>query len=170
MARQLWLLRHAEAEPHGTRTDAARRLTERGRAQAHAAGIAIERLHGGFEAVLFSPKVRARETAELAVGGWEPQQRELLSVHPPLASGFDAAQALDAMAGIGADGRVLMVGHEPDLSHVVSQLTGGRVDVKKGGLAIVRLEGASGELVALMRPRELVLIAGGVGGVPIHGE
>ena len=32
MARQLWLLRHAEAEPHGTGADAERRLTERGRA------------------------------------------------------------------------------------------------------------------------------------------
>ncbi|MGD1056816.1 MAG: histidine phosphatase family protein [Solirubrobacteraceae bacterium] len=170
MARQLWLLRHAEAEPHGTRTDAARRLTERGRAQARAAGIAIERLHGDFEAVLFSPKVRARETAELAAEGWEPQQRELLSVHQPLAGGFEASQALDAISALSADGRLLMVGHEPDLSHVVGQLTGGRVDVKKGGLAIVRLEGASGELVVLMRPRELALIAGGVGGDPIHGE
>jgi phosphohistidine phosphatase len=170
MARQLWLLRHAEAEPHGTRTDAARRLTDRGRAQARVAGIAIERLHSGFEQVLFSPKVRAQETAELAAEGWDPQQRELLRAHPPLAGGFDAAQALDAISGIGADGRLLMVGHEPDLSHVIAQLTGGRVDVKKGGLAIVRLEGMSGELVALMRLRELVLIAGGLGGVPIHGE
>jgi phosphohistidine phosphatase len=167
MARQLWLLRHAEAEPHGTRTDAARRLTERGRVQARAAGIAIDRLQGDFEAVLFSPKVRARETAELAAEGWEPRQRELLSVHQPLAGGFDAPQALDAISAVTADGRLLIVGHEPDLSHVVSQLTGGRVDVKKGGLAIVRLEGASGELVALMRPRELALIAGGV---PIHGD
>lgn len=170
MARQLWLLRHAEAEPHGTRTDAARRLTERGRAQAHAAGVAIERLQSGFELVLFSPKARARETAELAAEGWDQRQRELLSVHQPLAGSFDAAQALEAMSGVGVDGRLLMVGHEPDLSHVVGQLTGGRVDVKKGGLAIVRLDGASGELVALVRPRELALIAGGVGGIPIHGE
>jgi phosphohistidine phosphatase len=140
--------------------------------QSRAAGIAIECLQGEFEAVLFSPKVRARETAELAAEGWEPEQRELLSVHQPLAGGFDAPQALDAMAALTADGRLLMVGHEPDLSHVVSQLTGGHVDVKKGGLAIVRLDGgpahpASGELVALMRPRELALIAGGV---PIHGD
>src|ERR1700733_11806928 len=165
MARQLWLLRHAEAEPHGTTPDAARRLTERGRTQAHAAGIAIEQLHSGFEQVLFSPKVRARETAELAAECWDAQQREWLSVHPPLAGGFDAARALDAISGIGIDGRLLMVGHEPDLSRVIGQLTGGRVDVKKGGLAIVRLDvnparPASGELVALMRPRELVLIAG----------
>jgi phosphohistidine phosphatase len=141
-------------------------LTERGRAQARAAGVAIERLQSGFDAVLFSPKVRARQTAELAAKSWEPQQRELLSVHPPLAGDFDATQALDAMAAVAAEGRMLMVGHEPDLSRVVGELTGGRVDVKKGGLAIVRLEGASGELVVLMRPRELALISG----VPLGGE
>jgi phosphohistidine phosphatase len=166
MARQLWLLRHADAEPHGTRTDADRRLTERGRAQARAAGIAVERLQSGFDAVLFSPKVRAHETAELAAESWPAEQRELLSVHAPLAGEFDAPQALDAMAGIGADGRLLLVGHEPDLSHIIAQLTGGRVDMKKGGLAIVRLEGAAGELVVLLRPRELALIAG----VPLSGE
>jgi phosphohistidine phosphatase len=166
MARQLWLLRHAEAEPHGTRTDAARRLTERGRTQAHAAGLAIERLQSGFDVVLFSPKVRARQTAELAAESWRPQQRELLSVHPPLAGDFGAVEALDATLTVSAEGRMLMVGHEPDLSRVVGELTGGRVDVKKGGLAIVRLDGAAGELVVLMRPRELALIAG----VPLGGE
>ncbi len=159
MARQLWLLRHAEAEPHGTRTDAQRRLTERGRQQAYAAGLAIERLRGDFDAVLFSPRVRARETAELAAEAWSDQQRALLTVHQPLGSGFDAVQALAALSAVPADGRLLVVGHEPDLSRTVGELTGARADVKKGGLAIVRLESAGGELVALLRPRELALIA-----------
>ncbi|MGA2455142.1 MAG: histidine phosphatase family protein [Solirubrobacteraceae bacterium] len=177
MARQLWLLRHAEAEPHGTRTDAQRRLTERGRQQARAAGAAIERLRGEFDAVLFSPRVRASQTAELAAEGWSEQQRALLTVHPPLGAGFDAVQALDALSAVPADGRLLLVGHEPDLSRIVGELTGARADVKKGGLAIVRLESpahpAGGELVALLRPRELGLIADAAVpaiGAPIGGE
>ena len=159
MARQLWLLRHAEAEPHGTREDAERRLTERGERQARAAGIAFKRMEATFDAVLFSPKVRARQTAELAAESWGEDERERLTAHPPLGGGFDAAQALEAIAAVAADGRLLIVGHEPDLSRVVGELTGGRVDLKKGGLAVVRLEGAGGELVVLMRPRELALIA-----------
>ena len=59
------------------------------------------------------------------------------------------------------DARVLLVGHEPDLSRVIGGLTGARVDLKKGGLAVLRLEGVGGELVVLMRPRELALLAGG---------
>jgi phosphohistidine phosphatase len=170
MARQLWLLRHGDAEPHGTREDAERRLTERGVGQAHAAGVALERLQASFDAVLFSPKTRARRTAELAAEHWSTQQRELLAVHQPLAGGFDARQALAELAGLPADGRLLLVGHEPDLSSVVGDLTGARPDLKKGGLAIVRLESAAGgELVVLLRPRELALIAGGAGGAPIGG-
>jgi phosphohistidine phosphatase len=164
MARQLWFLRHAEAEPHGTRSDAERRLTPRGEAQSRAAGIALARMEATFEAVLFSPKARARQTAELAAEQWSAEQRTLLRAHEPLTSGFDAAQALDALSTIGADGRLLLIGHEPDLSQVVAELTGGRVDLKKGGLAVVRLEGVGGQLAVLMRPRELALIAGVPGG------
>jgi len=89
-------------------------------------------------------------------------QRELLAVHPPLAGDFDARQALAELAGLPADGRLLLVGHEPDLSSVIGALTGGLVDLKKGGLAVVRLEGGRGELAVVMRPRELVLIADAV--------
>jgi phosphohistidine phosphatase len=160
MARQLWVLRHAEAEPHGTRSDAERRLTPRGEEQARVAGAALARLDVSFAAVLFSPKTRARQTAELAAAGWREDQRELLRVHEPLAGGFDGAQALDALAQTEADGRLLVVGHEPDLSRTVADLAGGRIDLKKGGLAVVRLEGVGGELAVLLRPRELALIAG----------
>jgi phosphohistidine phosphatase len=176
MARQLWLLRHAEAEPHGTRPDSDRRLTRRGEQQARAAGVAIQQLAVAFDEVLFSPKVRARATAELAAEGWSAQQRELLREYPPLAGGFDSSRAIDALAGVPAqDGRLLLVGHEPDLSLTVGGLTGGRIDLKKGGLAVVRLEGGTprlgddgvvGELAILMRPRELALIAG----VPIDRD
>ncbi len=122
-----------------------------------------------FDEILYSPKVRARATAELAAEGWSERQRALLTEYPPLAGGFDADQALASLAGVPAqDGRLLLVGHEPDLSQLVAGLTGARIDLKKGGIAVVRSESrARGELTVVMRPRELALIAGGVGGVPI---
>ena len=42
---------------------------------------------------------------------------------------------------------------------VVHDLTGGRVDFKKGGVAAVRLEPGGGELIALLRPHELESLA-----------
>jgi phosphohistidine phosphatase len=165
MAGQLWLLRHGDAEPHGTRADDQRRLTARGERQSRAAGIALARMAIKFDRVLFSPKVRARGTAELAAADWSAQQRAALREHPPLAAGFQADGARDVLASLPADCHLLLVGHEPDLSGVIVELTGGcRVDVKKGGIAMVRLEGAGselvGELAVLLRPRELALIAG----------
>jgi len=155
MARQLWLLRHGDAEPHGTRPDSERRLTERGERQARAAGEALARLGIDFAEVLTSPKVRARDTARLAAAAWggEPEP------HEPLSAGFDARDARDLMARAEPDARILVVGHEPDLSHTVAELTGARIDFKKGGLAAVCIDGASSELVVLMRPRELTHVA-----------
>jgi phosphohistidine phosphatase len=159
MARQLWLLRHGDAEPHGTRPDAERQLTERGRRQAQAAGRAFARMGVAFGAILTSPKARASETAELALAQMSESQRELLELHPPLASGMRAPEALDVLAGVPAGGPLLLVGHEPDLSSIVGELAGGRVDLKKGGLAVVRLAAGGAELVLLLRPAELALIA-----------
>jgi phosphohistidine phosphatase len=151
MAQQLWLLRHGEAEPHGTRPDAERELTDRGRDQSRAAGRALVALGVEVHLVLTSPKARALETARLAcaVLGVEPVE------HGPLAEGFDAGEALALLGSAGADQRVLVVGHEPDLGQVVHDLTGARIDLKRGGVAAVRTDGARGELVALLRPREL---------------
>jgi phosphohistidine phosphatase len=159
MASQLWLLRHADAEPHGTRADAERRLTARGERQARLAGVALRRLHVSVDAILVSPKVRAQQTAELTSESWGEGQQARPQTHLPLAGGFDAAQALDALSAVGPEEHLMVVGHEPDLSGVVGELTGARVDLKKGGLAVVKLGGGGGELVVLLRPRELALIA-----------
>jgi phosphohistidine phosphatase len=159
MARQLWLLRHADAEPHGTRPDAERQLTERGRRQADVAGVALARMGATFGAILASPKARAQETAELALARLGHSQRELLELHPLLAGGVQAREALELLDGVANAGPSLLVGHEPDLSGIVGELTGARVDLKKGGLAVVRLGAGGAELVLLLRPVELALIA-----------
>jgi phosphohistidine phosphatase len=150
MARQLWLLRHGEAEPHNAKDDAARELTERGRDQARAAGRALAALGVEVHFAFTSPKVRARDTALLACEALSCDPIE----HEPLAAGFDRDDALELLTIAGDDQRVLVVGHEPDFSQVVYDLGGGRIALKKGGLAAVRMDGTHGELVVLLRPRE----------------
>lgn len=155
MAQQLWLLRHGEAEPHDARPDAERRLTDRGREQARAAGRALAALKIQIHAAYTSPRVRARDTAILAC---EPLGVEPID-HEPLSGGFTADDARALLAASEADQRVLVVGHDPDFSQVVYDLTGGRIEFKKGAIAAIRLDGAQGELMVLMRPRELVRIS-----------
>jgi len=155
MAEQLWLLRHGEAVPHDSKPDADRELTPRGERQAAAAGAALARLGLEFAQCCASPKVRARDTARLACEALNVEPSEVGS----LASGFDAADALGLFDGLDADARVLVVGHDPDFSRIVHDLTGARVDFKKGGVAAIRVERRRGTLIALLRPRELESLA-----------
>jgi phosphohistidine phosphatase len=155
MTPQLWLLRHGEAVPHDSKPDEERELTARGERQALAAGAALARLGVEFSACYTSPKVRARGTAELACRALNIEP----VVHEALAEGFDRDDALELSYAHGDDGRVLVVGHEPDFSEVVHDITGGRVDFKKGGIAALRVARGGGELLVLLRPRELESLA-----------
>jgi phosphohistidine phosphatase len=135
----IWFLRHGEAED--SEPDFDRRLTPKGERQARDAGAALAARGVQIEVCLASPKARARDTAELAC---EPLAVEV-TIEERLTGGrFDP---LDLTAGLDD---VLLVGHEPDFSDAIAQLTGGRVDLKKGGLAGVE----DGALRVLLRPGE----------------
>ncbi len=155
MAQQLWFLRHGEAAPHDAAPDADRPLTDRGEGQSESAGRALAALGVTFQLAFTSPKVRAADTARLACAHLDVEPH----VHEPLRQGFDRAEALALLHAGGDDQRVLLVGHEPDFSQTIHDLTGARVDLKKGGVAGVRIDGGGAELIALLRPRELDRIA-----------
>jgi phosphohistidine phosphatase len=154
MAQQLWLLRHGEAVPHDSKPDKERELTARGERQSATAGTALARLGVEFAAAYTSPLKRAVDTAALACAALnvEPEEETLL------ANGFDREDALELLRRHDADARVLVVGHEPSFSQVVHDLTGGRVDFKKGAVVAIRVEGAS-KLLVMLRPRELESLA-----------
>jgi phosphohistidine phosphatase len=140
----IWFLRHGDAEDGSPDFD--RRLTPKGQRQSRDAGATLAALGVKFDVCLTSPRVRALDTARLACErlGVEPVVEERLTGGPidpeELAAGID---------------NVLLVGHEPDFSDAIAQLTGGRVDIKKGGLAAVE----NRTLTVLLRPKETKLIA-----------
>ena len=142
----LWLLRHGDAADGSP--DAERPLTKKGEKQSRKAGQALAALGVKMDACLTSPKLRAADTARLACEplGIEPQ------LEPKLAGGPFDAEAL--AAGLGDN--VLLVGHDPDFSMAVHELTGAQVRMKKGGLTGVE----KGEIKVLLRPGELSLMAG----------
>ena len=141
----IWLLRHGEAEEGSP--DAERKLTEKGRHQARNVGLALKSAGIEIAACLSSPKLRAAESASLAC---EPLGAEV-QLEPKLAGGpFDPEQLA---AGLG---EVLLVGHDPDFSMAIHTLTGAQVRMKKGGLAGLD----RGELMVLLRPREIEAMAG----------
>jgi phosphohistidine phosphatase len=141
----LYFLRHGDAE-HETSDDAARRLTEKGERQSQAAGRALASLGVNIDSCLSSPKLRAEQTARLAC--------EHLDVEVEIAEELRGGP-FDPLALAAGRGDVLLVGHEPDFSNAVSDLTGARVKLRKGGIASVE----DGLLHDLMRPKQLQLIA-----------
>jgi phosphohistidine phosphatase len=142
----IYLLRHGDAE-EGLGDDAARRLTLKGERQAEAAGRALAALACKPDVCLTSPKVRAADTAKLACEALELE----LEITEKLRGG-----PFDSTALAAGRGDALLVGHEPDFSSEVARLTGAKVKLRKGGLAIV--DGST--LVALLRPKDLAAIAG----------
>jgi phosphohistidine phosphatase len=143
----IWFLRHGDAEDEAE-DDASRKLTEKGRRQAENAGKALAAMGVEIDACLTSPKVRARDTAEVACRelGVEAEQTDALR-----GGEFDAEELAAGR------GDVLLVGHEPDMHRAIQKATGGLVKLKKGGLAAI--EGR--ELRLLLRPKEIDLVAHG---------
>ena len=154
----LYFLRHG---PAGSRAawdgpDEERPLTEEGRQTVVRVADALAAAGVAVNTILTSPLVRARQTAEIAAAALCVGGDDLLD-DERLAHGFDR-QALAAIVAEHRQTRALMlVGHEPDFSHTIGQVTGGAVTIKKGGLARVDVDPATldGELTWLLPPRVL---------------
>jgi phosphohistidine phosphatase len=141
----LYLLRHGDAE-RGDGDDAARQLTAKGERQSEAAGRALAALGVTIDTCLSSPKVRAADTARLAC--------RALGIEPELAGELSGGE-FDSPNLAAGRGEAMLVGHEPDFSNEIAQLTGAKAKLRKGGLAIVD----GGTLMALLRPEDLAAIA-----------
>jgi phosphohistidine phosphatase len=111
---RLLIVRHAEAAAGNP--DELRPLTSEGREHARALGVHLREQGFAADAIVSSPLLRARETAE-ALGLGEPEVDERLA---PGATPFDLRDA-----AIGRGETVVVVGHQPDCSKAVAALTGG---------------------------------------------
>lgn len=149
----LYFLRHGKAgAPHASHDDE-RELTDRGRKALRAAAPLWRRLNLRPDVVISSPLVRALQTAEIfceALGG-EPIVDDLLR------PGASWGQLGRAMAQHPDARRVMFVGHEPDMSSAMVELTGAAsVRMRKGGLACVEFYGVpepgGGEIAWLLDP------------------
>ena len=117
--------------------------------------------------ILSSPFVRARQTAEIVAG--ELKLKKRLQFTDTLACGGSLKNLVGLLAGLeSAPEDVLLVGHEPNLSRLISLLVSGdadaaAVEMKKGGLCkleIVELEyGQCARLAWLLTPAQMELMA-----------
>jgi phosphohistidine phosphatase len=146
-------MRHALAQdPTDQISDAERKLTDRGVANTLQAAKVIKALGLQPDHFYTSPLLRARQTAEI-VGKALAVNPE---IHDDLGLGFGIPIVELLTRDLDDDDEVLFVGHEPSLSTTIASLTGGRVQMKRGGLARVDLVSKKpllGTLVWLIAPK-----------------
>jgi len=159
----LYVLRHSQAEDKAEQGgDEARRLTPHGRDRMRAAAGGFRAMGLKFDAILTSPLSRAAETAEIVAAAYanDPPPQVL----PALAGGVSPAEAAAALAPFARYENLMIVGHEPQLSGLVSLLLCGSSEVvhlrfRKGGCVALelsnRFERGGAELLWVLTQRQL---------------
>ena len=158
--RTLLLMRHAKSDwTADFDTDHDRPLNDRGVRSARVMGRVLSEEGEVPDLILTSTAVRARTTAKLAAeaGGWDCE----VVLDPRLyGSGADAVVQVAAEAP--RVDRLMLVGHQPTWSILVSVLTGDQIEMKTATVASIgfdvddwaELASARGTVDAVYQPRD----------------
>jgi phosphohistidine phosphatase len=164
-ALSIYFIRHGLAAERGAAwpDDTKRPLIPRGVARLRKEAAALRALGLGFDVILTSSLVRAKQTADTLAAG--------LSPHPPvqtigsLAPGGAYAAFLDELEKHARRSHVGCVGHEPDLGQFAARMLGAKtpLEFKKGAICCIELDGlppnGPGHLRWFVTPRMLRLVA-----------
>jgi len=148
---RLCFLRHGEADwPNWDKPDDERPLTERGRKEVKRVARLLEHLKFVPNAILTSPLPRASQTAEIVGKRLSIE----LQTEPGLAHGFNI-ERLRRMLAKRVPECVVVVGHEPEFSEVIRELTGGKIKISKAGVALLEINRGctAGTLLWLFPPK-----------------
>ena len=160
---KLFLLRHGAAGQRNMRkypNDAARPLTGEGKRETLRTAHSLRRQEFDFDEIISSPLTRARQTAEIVAKVY----RKEVKLTPYLGPGVKLRDVIHYLARACAKASsVMLVGHEPDMSSMISVLISGHeganIRLKKGGLCKLDVEslrfGKCAELDWLLTPRQL---------------
>jgi len=158
---EIYILRHGIAVDRGTpgfKKDSDRPLTKEGEEKMHQIADTMLGMGLKFDLILSSPYLRAEQTAQIVADTLDREVTLTKTLAPD-------ANALELIAEINDEKphSVLLVGHEPDLSRLISVLVCGTSDssfeLKKGGLCKLTAEtitfGRCATLNWLITPKHL---------------
>lgn len=166
----LYFLRHGlavERDPQSFPDDSRRPLLSKGEDRIRSLGAALRALEVSFDRILSSPYLRASQTAEIVAATLGLKKR--LEFRDELSPGGDSKALIRYVNRLRpVPENVLLVGHEPDLSQLISQLISGgpatAIDMKKGGLAKLEISAElcyarCAALAWLLTPKQMALLA-----------
>jgi phosphohistidine phosphatase len=163
----LFLLRHAKACARGPkwRPDDIRPLTREGEKKMFNVARGIQSLNLSFDLILTSPYLRAFRTAEILAEVFESKKvsesKNLIAEADPKAVIGEINENFPDLMNI------VLVGHEPFLTHLISVLLSGKeglsIDLRKGGFCELSVSklcfGPCARLDWLLTPRQLARLA-----------
>jgi phosphohistidine phosphatase len=160
----LYILRHAVAESRedwAPKSERERPLTGKGEKEMFRVAKGMKKLGLEFDLILSSPFVRARRTAEIAAEVFRLEKR--LKFSEALTPEANPNRFIpQARRLLGRSRSVMIVGHEPFLSELISLFVMGRggmnLKFRKAGLCkltLAAIKPAGGELEWLLTPGQL---------------
>ena len=166
---ELYFLRHGLAGQYGDpkyKDDSLRPLTAEGRRKIRSSALGMKILGLRFDAVISSPYVRARQTAEITAQVFKIKTKAIYLTENLLPPASCAALLKDVQTHFPASESILFTGHEPHLTEMISSLLKSPVpldiDFKKGGLCALSLHqpwnAGSATLNWLLTSKQLGLI------------
>jgi phosphohistidine phosphatase len=151
----LFFLRHGEAgDPWPGGDDSLRPLTDDGIRKLELEAATLLHWNLGLDLIVTSPFLRARQTADIVAKTLNLPLREDKRL---TAGALRSSEIRDIVVEHHTLNNMMLVGHEPDFSTALRTLTGGRCQLKKGGLAQVRVSDDStpATLICLLTPAQL---------------
>lgn len=147
----LYFFRHGEADwPDWKKSDAERPLTPFGKKEMREVAKFLHCLKVNPDLIVTSPLPRASQTAEIAAEHLKAKLRE----DELLAPGFGPSELRTILKRHRAKS-LMLVGHEPDFTDIISKLTGAALKLSKGGVALldVDLSAEAARLLWLFPPK-----------------
>jgi phosphohistidine phosphatase len=148
---QLYFLRHGEADwPDWKKSDDERPLTDFGKKEVRDVAKFLARLKVRPDLIVTSPLPRAAQTAEIAADCLKLKLRK----DELLAPGFGMSE-LGTVLKRHRSNALMLVGHEPDFTNVISGLTGASLKLSKAGVALLDVdpESQEGRVLWLFPPK-----------------
>ena len=159
----LYILRHGKAEPGNLGfEDAERKLTGKGKEEIALIAQWMASRGIKFDVIATSPLKRAHETAGIIAASRGLKNR--ITVWESLAPGGNLDDILHDISACDENATVLIVGHEPTCSMIISRIVFGHesaaIVMTKGGLAKIRNHSfqrhQSGELQWLLSAKQMI--------------
>ena len=127
----------------------------------------LKKLGVQLDLILTSPLVRAVETAEILAGSLGMNKKEIRQT-PALAPGAIVDQLLTEIKNQASAQSIAIVGHQPDLGHLISRIVQSddcvlSIQLKKGGICCINVSETvptlRGDLMWLLTPKQLRMVA-----------